>query len=291
MAGILLVIAGCTQPPPQFRENQLAATSVELVDEHRAQIQATLTDLFGTPDAPLAPRVTNLDNELLAMAAGPAGYIERDDDARSGDEEYLQRGLYRQHCAACHGVTGDGMGPSAAVVAPYPRDFRRGVFKFKSTYQAAKPTDEDLRRILLHGLPGTSMPSFALLTEEQTEALVEYVKYLAIRGQVEQELIATVGDDFNFSPAENTTDDPFDPGTDAEDAALLARIVSNASQRWLEAEQQVVQPDQRTGSTRRPHRRRNRTIGAARSPTVPIGPCKMHRLSWSPRRRGRCQGL
>jgi mono/diheme cytochrome c family protein len=81
------------------------------------------------------------------------------------------------------------LGPTAAFLNPYPRDYRPGVFKFKSTERADKPTHADLLRILRNGIAGTSMPSFALLSESQIDALVEYVKYLSIRGETELALM------------------------------------------------------------------------------------------------------
>jgi mono/diheme cytochrome c family protein len=44
-------------------------------------------------------------------------------------------------------------------------------------------------RILHNGIPGTSMPSFALLSDVQIDALAEYVKYLSIRGETELALM------------------------------------------------------------------------------------------------------
>ena len=112
------------------------------------------------------------------MAAGPVW----------SDQAGGKHGLYRRHCAHCHGISGDGHGPTAAILNPYPRDYRPGVFKFKSTYTAAEPTDDDLHRCLHDGVPGTAMPSFALLPPDEVDALVEYVKYLSMRGQMETAL-------------------------------------------------------------------------------------------------------
>ncbi len=237
---LVLIASGCTQAPPEFEPSLLVVTEADMVDEHREQIQSALVDWFGTPDEPKAPKsptTFQLDQELLAMAAGPAGYVDR------GDGEYLQRGLYRQHCASCHGITGNGMGPAAAMLAPYPRDFRPGVFKFKSTYRAAKPTDDDVRRVIKHGVPGTAMPSFSLLDDKQIDALVEYIKYLAIRGQVERELVAHLADEFDFDPLANTTDQPFDPDNDKEDRELVDYLVAKVSRPWGYGNVQVVQPD------------------------------------------------
>ena len=43
--------------------------------------------------------------------------------------------------------------PAAAVLEPYPRDYRRGVFKYTSTRAGAKPIRKDLQRTLYRGVP------------------------------------------------------------------------------------------------------------------------------------------
>ena len=104
------------------------------------------------------------------------------------------RGLYREHCVHCHGITGDGAGPTSAFLNPYPRDYRRGLYKFKSTQRAAEPTTDDLMRTLTDGLQGSYMPSFKLLPEVDRRALVEYVKYLSMRGEMELTLLRYLKD-------------------------------------------------------------------------------------------------
>jgi mono/diheme cytochrome c family protein len=150
----------------------------------REAIQETMTRLFGTPDEPKLPEGVNLDVSLLRMAAGPVG---RDADGKV-------RGLFRQYCAGCHGISGDGAGPTAAMLNPYPRDYRRGIFKFTTTTDGAKPTREDLLATLRRGIPGTAMPSFMGVPDEQVEALAEYVQYLSIRGETELFLLQLVID-------------------------------------------------------------------------------------------------
>jgi mono/diheme cytochrome c family protein len=56
-----------------------------------------------------------------------------------------------------------------------------GVFK--------KPSKEDLRTTLLEGIPGTAMPSFRVLAGTDLNQMIDYVIYLAIRGEVERSLI------------------------------------------------------------------------------------------------------
>ncbi|HEY1064769.1 MAG TPA: c-type cytochrome [Pirellulales bacterium] len=122
---------------------------------------------------------------------------------------HKQAGLYRQHCAHCHGTTGDGDGPTATLLNPYPRDFRKGMFKFVSGKTGAQPTREDLHHTLSEGIVGTGMPSFRLLSQADRDSLVEYVMYLSMRGQNETFFRdALVEDPKVFEP------DPADPEYD-----------------------------------------------------------------------------
>ena len=173
---LLMCVSGCgSTPAAWFRPNMVEATKQRLTPDQERQVSTVMLAMFGTPDAPVALPETGLDEAKLQLAAGPV----------HSDIVGRKNGLYREHCAHCHGVTGDGLGPTAAFLNPYPRDYRPGVFKFKSTERSDKPTHEDLVRILHNGIPGTSMPSFALLSPPKVEALVEYVKYLSIRGETE----------------------------------------------------------------------------------------------------------
>jgi mono/diheme cytochrome c family protein len=74
------------------------------------------------------------------------------------------------------------------------------VFKWKSTKAGAKPTREDLTRTLLGGIPGTAMPSFVQLADEEIESLLEYVKYLSVRGETERYLLQLVVDEDEYLP-------------------------------------------------------------------------------------------
>ena len=182
-AGALLttvVATGCGRTPPaSFRINMVEAAKQRLTTDQERQVATILEALFGTPDAPVVLPETGLDEAKLRLAAGPV----------RSDIVGRKNGLYREHCVHCHGITGDGMGPTAAFLNPYPRDYRPGVYKFKSTERADRPTHADLVRLLHNGVAGTSMPSFALLSATEIDALVEYVKYLSIRGETELALM------------------------------------------------------------------------------------------------------
>jgi mono/diheme cytochrome c family protein len=191
IVAVLVTAPGCgPTPPASFRLNMVEAIaptaekdSVDaeqaLTSDQQKQVATILLAMFGTPDDPVCLPETGLDSAKLKLAAGPV----------RSDIVGRKNGLFREHCVHCHGITGDGLGPTAAFLNPYPRDYRPGVFKFKSTERADKPTHADLVRVLNNGIPGTSMPSFALLSPVEVDALVEYVKYLSIRGETELALM------------------------------------------------------------------------------------------------------
>ena len=179
LAACLLSVGCGKTPAASYRLNMVEATKQRLTPDQERQVATVLLAMFGTPDDPVVLPETGLDEAKLRLASGPV----------RSDIVGRKNGLYREHCAHCHGVTGDGMGPTAAFLNPYPRDYRPGVFKFKSTERADKPTHADMLRILRNGIAGTSMPSFALLSEPKIEALAEYVKYLSIRGETELALM------------------------------------------------------------------------------------------------------
>ncbi|HMP82274.1 MAG TPA: cytochrome c, partial [Verrucomicrobiota bacterium] len=86
--------------------------------------------------------------------------------------------VYNLHCAACHGEGGDGNGPASVWLYPKPRDFSAGQFKIKSTPAQFLPTDDDLLQSVNRGLPGSSMPGFSYLSEQERRDVVQYVKHL-----------------------------------------------------------------------------------------------------------------
>lgn len=176
-------------------EGEARAKLPELVDEERIRLTRQQEDLryalaamFGTPDDPFAPPSAGFNIDQLRRAAGPTGGkdVQVTDAEGNVTESYHLGGLYREHCVHCHGITGDGAGPTARFLDPYPRDYRNGTFKYTMTKSKEKPTLDDLTRTLTEGLHGTMMPPFGvMLTKDEINALVQYVKYLSVRGEVE----------------------------------------------------------------------------------------------------------
>lgn len=139
--------------------------------------------MFGTPDEPKLPQIITEDEDLSQV-------VSMDNlIAASGPIDADGRGLYRKHCVICHGITGDGRGSTAAIQTPYPRDYRMGVFKFKSTPRGVKPTKADLAKLIKHGIGGTAMVKIPELTDQDIDALVDYVIYLSWRGELERQAV------------------------------------------------------------------------------------------------------
>jgi DMSO reductase family type II enzyme heme b subunit len=88
------------------------------------------------------------------------------------------KAVYERKCLLCHGEKGDGKGPGADLLDPRPRDFTAGVYKIRSTANKT-PTDRDIFRMITEGMPGTSMPPWAVLPEKDRWNLVAYLKSFA----------------------------------------------------------------------------------------------------------------
>jgi len=135
---------------------------------------------------------------------------EGDTFAVVGSQFQAGRHLYARHCLHCHGVTGDGNGPTAQYLNPRPRDYRLGVFKFVSVIKQDRATHDDLTRIVKHGVPGTYMPSFMLMDDNEVQAIVEYIRWLAMRGELENQYFIDLETDFsksNISSRVDSSDD------------------------------------------------------------------------------------
>lgn len=176
---------------------------------HRQALDTFLADTFGTPAAP----AIRGEEE----AAGRLGLTP----------ERLAEGgkLYRRHCLQCHGLSGDGRGPTGLWIDPHPRDFRRGSFKFVSTGDGLKPRRADLVRTIRDGLKGTAMPAFALLPEGEQEQMAAFATYLSLRGQVEFQTLAALA-----TTAENETD------VEADVAGFARGRLRHAFGEWERAE-------------------------------------------------------
>ena len=114
----------------------------------------------------------------VVVACALGGGIHGQARAQTGDMAADGQGkvIYDDKCAHCHGAEGKGDGSGADRLSPRPRDFTRGQYKIRSTESRELPTDDDLFRIVTDGMPGTSMPGWPRLSDEERRAVVAYIK-------------------------------------------------------------------------------------------------------------------
>jgi hypothetical protein len=67
----------------------------------------------------------------------------------------------------------------------------------------SKVSRDDLARILKYGIPGTYMPSFLLLEDSELHAIVEYVRFLSLRGEYERKLANELSVDYSAKALES----------------------------------------------------------------------------------------
>ena len=111
----------------------------------------------------------------LRAASGP-------EEARASSEAFLRgRAVYEANCAVCHGTGGDGNGMAAHMFRVQPRDFRRGLFKFRSTPSGSLPMAGDLVRTITEGIRWTGMVGRPDLSEADRRAVVRYIETFSPR--------------------------------------------------------------------------------------------------------------
>lgn len=237
-AALLVALAGCDSTIDRYPANDVYALTLTRSRDVPSEAanrdtQDVVTELFGTPDQPAWPAGW-LDSSA-AQSLVQKDRLERAAGAVSSQKDGTHRGLFREHCVTCHGVSGDGAGPASATQNPYPRDFRHGVFKWKSTERADKPTREDLRSVLERGIAGTGMPSFSLLAPDDIDALVDYTIYLSVRGEVERRLMAASIDVLGYeeTPPDKDAELSVEQGSDG--AEVVRQVVNRVVDGWVDA--------------------------------------------------------
>ncbi|MDF1667610.1 MAG: c-type cytochrome [Planctomycetota bacterium] len=198
---IFVFAVACQSIPDRY---PVRAESKSLAEAQQVAIRDELVKHFGSPKSPivssLIPPSLGLDSKGVL-----AGQV-----------------LFKTHCAKCHGVLGDGDGRWLDARRG-PRDFTRGVFKFTST--GGTPTKLDLERTIRQGIPQTRMNEFSELSDSEISALINYVKFIAIRGVLELRLIALMGEEGEL------TDELV-----KEEAALVSKP-------WESVEETVIVPE------------------------------------------------
>lgn len=136
---------------------------------------ATAANFAATNGGRVTPLETLLRDSALQANAPAVAVAEpfNEGDASKG------RAVFMRECSACHGEHGDGVSPAAAFLDPKPRDFTRKNFRFHSTESGQPPRSSDIVATLNRGIPGSAMPSFAFLSDEEKRQAGAYVFQLA----------------------------------------------------------------------------------------------------------------
>lgn len=178
------------------------AEEIEVYEDLQSQIAEVLRKTSGTPDKPIALS-----------------------DEETSDQLKLGYAVYSRYCTQCHGVNGDGNGPAAPYLNPKPRNYTHGVFKFTSTPYGNKPRRADLIRTVRRGVTGTSMPSFDRLSDQEVDAVVDYVIALSQRGELERELAMIAYEDEELPEEEG-----------------IEEVISEILVPWQDSSAQIVMP-------------------------------------------------
>ncbi len=157
--------------PAEYAEMQeFSATAGKLIGElpassakadlgrQAAGLQRLIT-AKSPPDA-IATAARGLAADLIKSYPVPLAPATAPDLARG-------RTLYLQHCARCHGATGDGHGPQSAGLDPPP-------IAFADEARARERSVFALYQVIEQRLDGTSMVSFADLPAQERWALAFY---------------------------------------------------------------------------------------------------------------------
>ena len=138
---------------------------------------------------------------VFGLAAGASG--------QSPDLAVGER-VFRDNCAVCHGAAGDGQGMAAHHFKTPPRDLAKGRFKFRSTASGQVPTDADLTRTIVQGVPSTGMVAQNHLSDAEVRAVIAFIKSLSPR--------------FAAAPAPNVVGIPSPPPATPEAVARGAKV-------------------------------------------------------------------
>lgn len=180
-----------------YREAKIQAVFQQIPDALRAELVQEFAELRSTLPADknneLVQRISRRLKEAdqtEAESLVSALYIYWEPDP-----EKVEKGrvLYQNRCMTCHGRNGDGIPVTPeglkkdSGASIYPRDFtgkyhKDGKVVFKYSHRGFGHDLaylQDLRETIRRGLPGTPMPGFPELTEDEVSALLEYIRSLS----------------------------------------------------------------------------------------------------------------
>ncbi len=128
---------------------------------------------------------------VALVALGVSAGAARAEEA-TPDELRAGKFIYERACENCHGRQGKGDGVAAPLLDPRPRDFTKGLFKFRTTPSGKVPTFDDLARTVTHGLAGTAMTAWRELSTKDRRTVLLYVQTFSPRFKAETAASITI---------------------------------------------------------------------------------------------------
>jgi high-affinity iron transporter len=160
-----------------------------------------------------AARIKAAIIERTHLAVAPSRWPNLDDG----------RALYQRACAACHGAAGHGDGPVAATITPPPADFHDAARMLTLAPFHAFNT-------IRLGVPGTAMPAFGSLSEDDTWALAFYIVSLRYRPPAVPVAAPVAAPAIPLDVAASESDEQLEKRLTAPGALAAVRLYSSGHQ-------------------------------------------------------------
>lgn len=149
----------------------LRPVALNLVD-YRFQPEQLVKTLENGVSGTAMPAWSDLPGDQFRAVAEYVLTLSRTAEPRSEDlwaekpvEMVAGERIYEAHCVRCHGERGEGNGPEAGEYAPAPADFQRMLVSF-----------EGVEQVMQHGVPGSGMEAYPLLSPQEIQALTYYLR-------------------------------------------------------------------------------------------------------------------
>ncbi|MDP4197213.1 MAG: cytochrome c [Bacteroidota bacterium] len=125
--------------------------------------------------APVLTDSTNIFNDIAKPVKESTSNGVDQNIIKKPPQNLIDKGktLFQQNCASCHGQNGMGDGPASVAFNPKPRNFHAN----EGWKNGRRVTD--MLTTLQKGIPGSGMPAFEYLQNEDKIALISYLRTFA----------------------------------------------------------------------------------------------------------------
>lgn len=154
------------------------------------------------------------------------------------------RAIYVRDCADCHGLSGQGDGPSAADLPRPPRDFSLGVMKYKSSAATTLPWNSDLQTYLQRPLDARPEDGCKGHISGSSDVTV-YTNYLLTRYTLERSVASALNLLTAFTQSENAVEQ------EAQVLQVLQLAITAIGEQMHQSDNEPSQPKLLDGNAER----------------------------------------